>query len=167
MLLWGTWTMKIKFQSRSFLVLAGALVATAVMIGFNEQPNLAVTFQGWTNVAGQTHALVSFPKVKERSAGTKLWDSLCKTHYQLRVDFESVAPDGLISSGIFEESGGNTRSVGTSIRFPGTASLRLAGARSQLLRYWDNIELPIPPPRPQWVFAVPAERQMRANFENE
>jgi hypothetical protein len=122
------------------------------------QPQHAVTFQGWTNIAGKTYAIVLFPTVTERRK--EVWAKLCKSNYQLRIEYELMNQDGSINLGFFEESGGNSPRNDTSIRFPvdeKTSMIRLLRAESQMFRYWDNLELPFPPPRPRWKFSVPRD----------
>jgi len=126
------------------------------------QPEPTVLFRGWTNVAGKTHVVVLFPKLKEKSP--KLWEKLCKSHYQLRVEFELMNKDGSSKRGFFEESGGNSPDIDTPLKFPvseDTFRIRLISAESQMFRYWDDLDLPIPPPRPRWKFNLPTEWQSR------
>lgn len=121
---------------------------------------LAVTFQGWTNVAGVKYAILLFPKVTGQLPGNWFVRYATKFRYAVRVEFSYIRNDGTGSSGFFEDSGGPSPTMPTTLQVPipeSAMSLKLTKAETTLHRYWDVFHLErFSRLRPRtWVFSVP------------
>jgi hypothetical protein len=155
-------------KSRHNVAIAGLLVLLFGLCAFllvpkRREQGLAVTFQGWTNVAGVKYAALLFPKVTRQLPGNWFLRYATKWRYALRVEFSYVRNDGTASSGFFEDSGGPSPTTPTTLQVPipeSAAPVKITKAETTLHRYWDyafpfNLERRFRLRPRTWVFSVP------------
>ena len=154
------------FSQKSLLrifALGCVAVAGAFFLGNQREQRLAVTFQGWTNVGGVTHAVLLFPKVQDKSPDSGLTGSFLnsidgKWRYALRVDFDYITKERLCKSAFFEDSGGPCPQSPTRLTFsipPEAASVTFTKAETVLYCYFDLGMKFLSPQERHWAFTVP------------
>ena len=147
-------TRRRKVTLAAFVLLLLTFAAGVLLFSERNQMAGPVTFRGWTNVAGETHALFHFPPVETSDPRNSFWSS---SFYTVRLEFTRTLPNGKTNGGhvqLFRES----PKVVTSILIPceGASSLIVTRAKGSIERRWDyDVPLPFSLPSTEYTFIPP------------
>ena len=145
------------------IVGAVALLVGVTLYTERSQPQLTITFVGYTNIAGAKHVLVRIPAIKKPPLPKFLWRNFFwKTFYRLRIYFETENENGSIRRADYitvEDDFAIERDIPLPLS-NGEKSLKITESHVVLERPWDNVSMPFSLPQRRWVFRLPPPQEL-------